>query len=146
MKKLLVIVLGLGIALGTVSFAQETKDGDKKMDKKGKKKKGDDDRFETLEVMQFKLKLKDGLIYLGTEPKPKQPGEENLMKKFNFRYEETKQIFKGCLLSWTRKDEELNRKAFHMYEEFRPTVEPGQGGWGRKGELQLDKVSKVATK
>ena len=43
MKKLLVIVLGLGIALGTVSFAQDdTKDGDKKAEKKGKKKKGDD--------------------------------------------------------------------------------------------------------
>jgi hypothetical protein len=44
MKKLLVIVLGLGVALGTVSFAQETKDGDQKMSKKGKKgkKKGDD--------------------------------------------------------------------------------------------------------
>jgi hypothetical protein len=42
MKKLLVIILGLGIALGTVSFAQDTKDGDKKAEKKGKKKKGDD--------------------------------------------------------------------------------------------------------
>jgi hypothetical protein len=46
MKKLLAIVLGLGVALGTVSFAQDKegdkKDGDKKSDKKGKKKKGDD--------------------------------------------------------------------------------------------------------
>jgi hypothetical protein len=42
MKKLLVIILGLGIALGTVSFAQDTKDGDKKTEKKGKKKTGDD--------------------------------------------------------------------------------------------------------
>jgi hypothetical protein len=38
MKKLLVIALGLGIALGTVSFAQDGTDG-KKMEKK--KKKGD---------------------------------------------------------------------------------------------------------
>jgi hypothetical protein len=44
MKKLLVIALGLGIALGTVSFAQDTKDGDKKTEKKAKKgkKKGAD--------------------------------------------------------------------------------------------------------
>lgn len=45
MKKLLVIALGLGIALGAVSFAQETaNDGGKKMapkGKKGKKKTGD---------------------------------------------------------------------------------------------------------
>ena len=38
MKKLLAIALGLGIALGTVSFAQDTKtDDSKKMQKKKKK-------------------------------------------------------------------------------------------------------------
>jgi hypothetical protein len=41
MKKLLVLALGLGIVLGTVSFAQDTTD--KKMEKKGKKKKKTDD-------------------------------------------------------------------------------------------------------
>ena len=42
MKRLLVIALGLGIALGTVSFAQDTAtDTSKKMTKK-KKKKGTD--------------------------------------------------------------------------------------------------------
>jgi len=40
MKKVLVLALGLGIILGTVSFAQDT---DKKMEKKGKKKKTDGD-------------------------------------------------------------------------------------------------------
>lgn len=46
MKKLLVFALGLGIALGTVSFsfAQDTTDTTKKMSKKkGKKKKSTDD-------------------------------------------------------------------------------------------------------
>jgi hypothetical protein len=39
MKRLLVIALGLGIALGTVSFAQDTgTDTSKKMTKKKKKK------------------------------------------------------------------------------------------------------------
>jgi hypothetical protein len=38
MKKLLVFALGLGIVLGTVSFAQDTTDTSKKMSKKGKKK------------------------------------------------------------------------------------------------------------
>lgn len=45
MKKLLVFALGLGIALGTVSFsfAQDTTDTTKKMSKKkGKKKKSTD--------------------------------------------------------------------------------------------------------
>lgn len=43
MKKLLVFALGLGIVLGTVSFAQDTTGTDKKMEKKGKKKKKTDD-------------------------------------------------------------------------------------------------------
>ncbi len=41
MKKLLVFAIGLGIVLGTVSFAQDTTDTSKKSSKKGKKKKSD---------------------------------------------------------------------------------------------------------
>jgi hypothetical protein len=41
MKKLLVFAIGLGIVLGTVSFAQDTTDTTKKMSKK-KKKSGSD--------------------------------------------------------------------------------------------------------
>jgi hypothetical protein len=43
MKKILALAIGLGIVLGTVSFAQENTDG-KKMTKKkkGKKKKTDE--------------------------------------------------------------------------------------------------------
>ena len=43
MKKLLIITLGLGIALGTVSFAQDGKDDAKKGEKKGKKGKKTDE-------------------------------------------------------------------------------------------------------
>jgi hypothetical protein len=39
MKKLLALAIGLGIVLGTVSFAQDTTDSTTK--KKGKKKKSD---------------------------------------------------------------------------------------------------------
>jgi hypothetical protein len=42
MKKLLVAVIGIGVFLGTVSFAQDTTDTTKKTEKKGKKKGGDD--------------------------------------------------------------------------------------------------------
>jgi len=41
MKKILVLAVGLGIILGTVSFAQDTTDTTKKMSKKNKKKKAD---------------------------------------------------------------------------------------------------------
>jgi hypothetical protein len=42
MKKIVALAIGVGIVLGTVSFAQDSTDTSKKMDKKGKKKKGDD--------------------------------------------------------------------------------------------------------
>jgi hypothetical protein len=45
MKKLLVIIVGLAFALGTVSFAQDKTD-DQKTEKKGKKKKKDTDKTE----------------------------------------------------------------------------------------------------
>lgn len=45
MKKILALAIGVGIVLGTVSFAQDKMD-DKKMEKKkgGKKKGGGDDK------------------------------------------------------------------------------------------------------
>jgi len=41
MKKILALAVGLGVILGTVSFAQDTTDTTKKMSKKNKKKKAD---------------------------------------------------------------------------------------------------------
>ena len=43
MKKILALAIGVGIVLGTVSFAQDKQD-DKKMEKKKGKKKGGDDK------------------------------------------------------------------------------------------------------
>ena len=42
MKKLIAISIGLGLVLGTVSFAQDKKDEPKKEEKKGKKGKKKD--------------------------------------------------------------------------------------------------------
>lgn len=42
MKKLLALAIGLGIVLGTVSFAQDTTDTTKTGKKRGGKKKGGD--------------------------------------------------------------------------------------------------------
>jgi hypothetical protein len=43
MKKILALAIGVGIVLGTVSFAQDKMD-DKKMEKKKGKKKGGEDK------------------------------------------------------------------------------------------------------
>ncbi|HKD05328.1 MAG TPA: hypothetical protein VKB79_05440 [Bryobacteraceae bacterium] len=44
MKKILALAIGLGLVLGTVSFAQDKMDDSKKTEKKSKKKKKSDDK------------------------------------------------------------------------------------------------------
>src|SRR5690349_618734 len=39
---------------------------------------------------------------------------------------------------------ELARRAFRLYEEFRPAVPSGEAGWGKAGTLDLGKVIELA--
>lgn len=36
--------------------------------------------------------------------------------------------------------EEIGHEAYHLYEQFRPSVPQGKPGWGRKGHLELDRL------
>lgn len=36
--------------------------------------------------------------------------------------------------------DEIGDEAYHLYEQFRPNVVPGQQGWGRKGRLEFDRI------
>jgi hypothetical protein len=36
--------------------------------------------------------------------------------------------------------EDLYRRGFRLYEQFRPSVPTGESGWGAKGEFDLTKV------
>lgn len=40
--------------------------------------------------------------------------------------------------------EDLSAQAFRLYENFRPVVAPGRGGWGQKGVLNLQYVRALA--
>ncbi len=39
---------------------------------------------------------------------------------------------------------ELARRAYELYESFRPTVPEGLRGWGAAGTLDLDKIEAMA--
>ncbi len=39
---------------------------------------------------------------------------------------------------------ELEQRAFRLYEQFRPGVPEGVSGWGKEGELSLEKIRKMA--
>jgi hypothetical protein len=40
--------------------------------------------------------------------------------------------------------DELAQRGFGLYEQFRPQIPEGIGGWGAKGELDLGRIAKLA--
>ena len=115
--------------------------GEAQKKREERKKKAEKDNLEELETMSFKLNLdKDGNAMVGG--KPKKASEETLSKKYggSEQYQKVKKVFEDALKSWKGKEEELDSRAFGMYEDFRPSIPPGQSGWGRKGQLNLDTI------
>jgi hypothetical protein len=47
-------------------------------------------------------------------------------------------------LAWALPPEDLARKAFELYEHFRPEVPPGRRGWGAAGTLDLGLILTLA--
>ena len=132
-----------GRSTGNVPEKDDSKSKQEKREKARKKQK----TLDEIEVMHFKLRLKDGLAIVGSDEKGKPGDEEGLRKKFgDEQYQKVKDEFDDALKRWKGHEEELNKKAFHMYEEFRPDVSKGQKGWGRKGELSLETVASTVRK
>jgi hypothetical protein len=133
-----------GRAIGKIEAPSD--DPDTKAATKKKKEAAKEGADEEVEVMGFKLQLKDGrALVLG---KPQKGVEELLRKKYREDYERVRKTMREAVRMFksTAEREELSRTAFHMYEEFRPSVQRGQGGWGKRGELRLEKVMEVARK
>ena len=100
---------------------------------------------EEVAVMGFHLRIEDGAVLLGG--KAKAANGEGLRKKFGEEgYQAARHAFRQGLASWEGCEDELDGKAFHMYERFRPSVAGGQRGWGRKGELSLEEVRSVVSR
>ncbi|KIW60675.1 hypothetical protein PV05_00875 [Exophiala xenobiotica] len=101
-----------------------------------------------VQVMGFRLYIKGQDVIL--QGKPKHGNEGALKAKFggDENYGRAKTVMDDAITSWTASDKkgELNAKAFHMYEEFRPSVQGGQGGWGKKGALELDRVREAVAR
>lgn len=129
-----------GRSIGTIDKPDP---GEAQEKREKRKEKADEQGLEELEVMSFHLRIKDGQAMVGD--KPKKAGEEALRKKFGGeeQYEKVRKAFEGPLEGWKTREEELDKRAFGMYEDFRPNVKPGQAGWGRKGELRLGTVRSV---
>lgn len=128
-----------GRAIGTVAPKDESADAEDKRSKRKRETKKESESRE-IEVMGFPQQIQDDVVVVDGKPKPLK--QELLQGKFGgaSNYEKTKKAMEDGLQSWTDSKDELDRKAFHMYEKFRPDVAAGGSGWGRKGELNPHKV------
>ena len=62
--------------------------------------------------------------------------------KFFDEYERVKREMESLASSYPK--EELRKKAYSLYEKFRPDIPAGRAGWGAKGELKLDVLRTLA--
>lgn len=130
-----ITAISKGRSIGTIAPPDDSKNESSKDETK---KKGDD--LPTVKVMGFPMMIQgDSVIVKG---KPKTTREVSLVRKYGSdeSYGKAKDAMVEALQDWRGKEDELDGKAFHMYEQFRPDVAKGQKGWGRKGELHLPKI------
>ncbi|KAK5049079.1 hypothetical protein LTR84_005502 [Exophiala bonariae] len=131
------------ISKGRSIGAIEPADPDKKAQKDEKKRKTADSADQEFDVMGFPMHVKNGELVVQGEAKK---GNEGLLVgKFGNEqdYEKAKNAMTDALQGWKGKGDLLDKKAFGMYERFRPSVKSGQRGWGRKGELTVKQIREV---
>lgn len=135
-----ITAISKGRSIGTIDKPDP---GEAQEKREKRKEQAEKEQLDEIEVMSFNLRLKSGQAMVGD--KPKNAGEEALRKKYGGpgQYDNVKKAFEEELEKWKGKEDELEKRAFHMYEDFRPAVKPGQAGWGRKGQLSLDTIRTV---
>lgn len=126
-----------GRAIGKVQPKDEST---KSEEQKKKAKRQTKDETRELEVMGFPMHIKDGVVVVDGKKKP--ANEHLLQTKYGGEEEYTnvRRAMEQALQTWNNDKEELDKKAFHMYEKFRPNIASGSAGWGRKGPLNLHQV------
>jgi hypothetical protein len=85
------------------------------------------------------VKTKEGLraAIKGEEIKPESV-EKYLKQKFGEDFDDARSAMESLAKSLA--PNQLENKAYDLYEKFRPKIPEGKRGWGAKGELDLDFV------
>ena len=86
---------------------------------------------------------KDGLRALDKD-KPANPGsvQRYLEGKFGESLADVRTAMQA--LAESMSPSELSKKAYSLYEQFRPEIPEGKRGWGTAGELDLGKIKALA--
>ncbi len=90
------------------------------------------------------VRTPQGLRALGKDDKPDSPEavQRYLAGKFGDALADVRRALSE--LAGSLAPAALATRAFALYEEFRPEVPAGKGGWGAKGVLDLERVRKLA--
>ncbi len=88
----------------------------------------------------------EGGVRATVKGKPVNPSsvERYLEKKFGSQLPEVRQAMED--LAGSMNQQELGRRAYSLYEKFRPSVPEGQRGWGAAGELDLNLIRSLGQK
>ena len=68
--------------------------------------------------------------------------ETYLKQRFGESYEAARAAMEKLAKAYTPR--QLEKKAYDLYEKFRPEIPEGTKGWGAKGELDLDYIRSLA--
>lgn len=134
-----ITAIAKGRSIGTM---EKPDPGEAEARREKRRNQAEAEALEEVDVMGFTLRIKKGQALVGE--KAKKGDEGALNRKFGdegFRL--VKGVFEEVLGTWKDEEEGLERQAFHFYEDFRPSIPPGQKGWGRKGQLNLEHVASV---
>jgi hypothetical protein len=115
-------------------------------EKKEEKKKEKTAKVEFIEVLGRGIpvvKTPRGLrAAINGEPIHAGSVESYLEKKFGDDLDETRAAMEKLAKAYTPK--QLEKKAYDLYEKFRPEIPEGTKGWGAKGELDLGYIRSLA--
>ncbi|KAJ9610114.1 hypothetical protein H2204_015468 [Knufia peltigerae] len=138
-----------GKSVGTID--ERERSPEEKAEQNAKRRAAEAGADREVQVMGFRLYVEGEDVML--QGKPKHGNEGLLRSKFGTpeNYERTTKVMQDAIETWTMTtgrgyENELNSKAFRMYEQFRPSVQSGQSGWGKKGALKLTKVREVVAR
>jgi hypothetical protein len=127
-----------GVSLG---LYQPTPEAERKL--RRKREKGEVLQIDLLHRAVPAVQTPEGLRALGKD-QPISPAsvERYLQGKFQRRLEDARKAMERLARSWP--SEELASRAYALYEQFRPAIPAGVRGWGAAGDLDLDRLSRLA--
>ena len=121
----------------------EEKTEDEKKEDKKEEKEADVEFVELLGRGIPAIKTPDGLRAAEKgKPIHAESVQTYLENKFKDDLEDTRQAMEKLAKAFPPK--QLEKKAYDLYEKFRPEIPEGKKGWGARGELDLDYIRSLA--